>query len=106
MAKCVDYRGLVKNKECWIPDSQLSHIPGVILKEYKMLSESVQNDDVCGALFRLKDIYETSMKQPAILAIISISSYIEDDNDFIRMTSDELKMEHEKYISNSNFALE
>lgn len=104
MAKCVDYRELVKNKECWIPDSQLSHIPGVILKEYKMLSESIENDDVCGALFRLKDIYETSMKQPAILAIISISSYIEDDNDFIRMTSDELKKEHEKYISNQSVA--
>ena len=104
MGKCVDYKEFTKGKNLWVPDSQLSHIPGVIIKEYELLYESIEKDDVCGALFRLKDLYETCMKQPAILAIISISSYIEDDNDFIRMTSEELKVEYEKYISNQSAA--
>lgn len=42
MGKCVDYKELVKNKALWIPNSQLSHIPEVIIKEYEMLHESVK----------------------------------------------------------------
>lgn len=99
MGKCEDYKEKVKEETLWVPNSQLSHIPGVIIKEYKLLHESIEKDDVCGALFRLKDIYEISIKLPSIYAIISISSYIEKNNDFISLTGDEIKQERDKYIS-------
>ncbi len=99
MGKCVDYKEKVKEETLWVPNSQLSHIPGVIIKEYELLHESIEKDDVCGALFRLKDIYEISIKLPSIYAIISISSYIEKNNDFISLTGDEITQERDKYIS-------
>lgn len=99
MGKCEDYKEKVKEETLWVPNSQLSHIPGVIIKEYELLHESIKKDDVCGALFRLKDIYEISIKLPSIYAIISISSYIENNNDFISLTGDEITQERDKYIS-------
>ena len=99
MGKCEDYKEKVKEETLWVPNSQLSHIPDVIIKEYELLHESIEKDDVCGALFRLKDIYEISIKLPSIYAIISISSYIEKNNDFISLTGDEITQERDKYIS-------
>ena len=99
MGKCEDYKEKVKEETLWVPNSQLSHIPDVIIKEYELLHESIEKDDVCGALFRLKDIYEISIKLPSIYAIISISSYIENNNEFISLTDDEITQERDKYIS-------
>ena len=95
----MDFKKQVKDEEIWASEKQIQNVPGIIKKEYELLRESVQKDDICGALFRLKDIYEISMKLPCIIAIISISSYVEDDNDFIKMTCEELKKEHEEYLS-------
>lgn len=94
----LDFRNMVKDENIWVSDKAIQSVPNIIKKEYELLKKSVYEDDVCGALFRLKDIYEISMKIPSIMAIISISSYVENDNDFIRMTGEELKKEHENFL--------
>lgn len=93
----MDYKVLVKEENLWASEEEIENVPSVIKTEYSYLKEAVFNDDVCGALFRLKDIYEICMKIPAIMAIISISSYVESDNNFIRMTNEQLKQEHGRY---------
>lgn len=102
----MDYKVLVKEENLWASEEEIENVPSVIKTEYSYLKEAVFNDDVCGALFRLKDIYEICMKIPAIMAIISISSYVESDNDFIRMTNEQLKQEYERYLENDSNVFE
>lgn len=45
-------------------------LPGVIQKEYELLRESIEKDDIFGSVFRLKDIYEICLKIPVIIAMI------------------------------------
>lgn len=102
----MDYKVLVKEESLWASEEEIENVPSVIKTEYSYLKEAVFNDDVCGALFRLKDIYEICMKIPAIMAIISISSYVESDNDFIRMSNEQLKQEYERYLENDSSVFE
>ena len=70
----MDFKKKVKDKTIWVSEENLQNILPILKKEYQLLQQSVQNDDICGALFRLKDIYEISIKLPSILSIITISA--------------------------------
>lgn len=98
----IDYKEKVKSDNMWIAKEQLNNIPIVIQKEYEYLRECIFNDDICGGLFRLKDIYETSVKIPSIMAIIAISEYMEQNSTFVRRTSEQLKEELEEFRLGSN----
>lgn len=95
----MDYKERAKGEEIWVSGEEISNLPDVIRKEYELLFESVSNDDICGAIFRLKDIYETSMKIPAIMSIIVMSSYIEKENDFVSTSNEQLLQEKERQMS-------
>lgn len=75
----MDFKKKVKEKQIWVSEENLQNIPPILKKEYQLLQQSVQNDDICGALFRLKDIYEISIKLPSILSIITISARMESE---------------------------
>ena len=87
----MDFKKTVKDKKIWVREEELQNIPAILKKEYQLLQQSVQNDDICGALFRLKDIYEISIKLPSILSIITISARMESDRAFVRMSETQLK---------------
>lgn len=65
----MNFKKTVKDKKIWVREEELQNIPAILKKEYQLLQQSVQNDDICGALFRLKDIYEICIKLPSILSI-------------------------------------
>lgn len=93
------------NSNLWVSKDKLNNVPIVIKKEYEYLKDLISNRDVCGALFRLKDIYETCAKIPVIMAIIAINEDIEQDSVFIRKTTEQLKKEYQhdsKVIEESN----
>ena len=102
----MDFKSMVKDENVWISNEEMHNIPGAIQKEYLYLKENVQKDDICGALFRLKDIYEISMKIPAIMAVLSISSYMKVDDEFIRKTNDQLKLEQSNYTQGKKDEIE
>ena len=52
----LDFKPMVKDENVWISNEEMHHISGAIQKEYTYLKENIQKDDICGALFRLKDI--------------------------------------------------
>ena len=93
----LDFKKTVKDKKIWVREEELQNIPAILKKEYQLLQQSVQNDDICGALFRLKDIYEISIKLPSILSIITISARMESDRAFVRMSETQLKKEQEDF---------
>lgn len=88
-----DFREQVKNDSLWIDESQIMHLPGVIQKEYELLRESIEKDDIFGSVFRLKDIYETCLKIPVIIAMIVIDSAIKRDDTYVTSTSEQLMQE-------------
>lgn len=88
-----DFREQVKNDSLWIDESQIMHLPGVIQKEYELLRESIEKDDIFGSVFRLKDIYETCLKIPVIIAMIVIDSAIKRDDTYVPSTSEQLMQE-------------
>lgn len=91
----------LKSDKYWVAESELLHIPYVMREEYTLLRQSVINEDVCGAIFRIKDICETSMKIPVIMSIIAISYYIENSSDFIIKDVEELLEEQENFKNDS-----
>ena len=95
----MDFKKTVKDKKIWVREEELQNIPAILKKEYQLLQQSVQNDDICGALFRLKDIYEISIKLPSILSIITISARMESDRAFVRMSETQLKKEQEDFLT-------
>ena len=95
----MDFKKTVKDKKIWGREEELQNIPAILKKEYQLLQQSVQNDDICGALFRLKDIYEISIKLPSILSIITISARMESDRAFVRMSETQLKKEQEDFLT-------
>ena len=101
-----DSRLKVKDEKLWISNEEMHHIPDAIQKEYFYLKENIQKDDICGALFRLKDIYEISMKIPAIMAVISISSYMEEHSEFIRKTTGQLALKQSNYMQGKSDEIE
>lgn len=94
----LDFKSMVKDEKLWVSNEEMHHIPDAIQKEYFYLKDNIQKDDICGALFRLKDIYEISMKIPTIMAVISISSYMEEHSEFIRTTTGQLALKQSNYI--------
>lgn len=97
----MDFKKKVKEKQIWVSEENLQNIPPILKKEYQLLQQSVQNDDICGALFRLKDIYEICIKLPSILSVITISARIESDRAFVRMSETQLKKEQEDFLTGS-----
>ena len=95
----MDFKKKVKEKQIWVREEDLQNIPSILKKEYQLLQQSVQNDDICGALFRLKDIYEICIKLPSILSIITISARMERDRAFVRMPETQLKKEQEDFLT-------
>lgn len=95
----MDFKKTVKDKKIWVREEELQNIPAILKKEYQLLQQSVQNDDICGALFRLKDIYEICIKLPSILSIITISARMERDRAFVRMPETQLKKEQEDFLT-------
>lgn len=100
------FKLMVKDEKLWISNEEMHHIPDAIQKEYFYLKENIQKDDICGALFRLKDIYEISMKIPAIMAVISISSYMEEHCEFIRKTTGQLALKQSNYMQGKSDEIE
>ena len=97
----MDFKKKVKEKQIWVSEENLQNIPPILKKEYQLLQQSVQNDDICGALFRLKDIYEICIKLPSILSVITNSARIERDRAFVRMSETQLKKEREDFLTGS-----
>ena len=95
----MNFKKTVKDKKIWVREEELQNIPAILKKEYQLLQQSVQNDDICGALFRLKDIYEICIKLPSILSIITISARMERDRAFVRMPETQLKKEQEDFLT-------
>ena len=100
------FKSMVKDEKLWISNEEMHNIPDAIQKEYFYLKENIQKDDICGALFRLKDIYEISMKIPAIMAVISISSYMEEHSEFIRKTTGQLALKQSNYMQGKSDEIE
>lgn len=94
-----DFKVKVKDENLWVDEKNLENIPDIIKKEYSYLKECVYKGDICGTLFRLKDIYEISMKVSTIIAITYMNSYMEKDNVFVRMTDEQLQKEHAEFIN-------
>lgn len=85
----------LKSAAYWVEETELQHIPLVMRKEYALLKQSVRSKDVCGAMFRIKDLCEISMKIPVIMSVIAITYYMESRSGFVIKDITELRKENE-----------
>ena len=104
MEKTVDFKDKLKQDKVWVNASEIRHLPGVIQKEYELLRENIGRDDIWGAIFRLKDIYETCMKIPVIMGIIVLNSAVEKNDGFTEASREQLQQEKEHQLSGKNHA--
>lgn len=104
MEKTVDFKDKLKQDKVWVNASKIRHLPGVIQKEYELLRENIGRDDIWGAIFRLKDIYETCMKIPVIMGIIVLNSAVEKNDGFTEASREQLQQEKEHQLSGKNHA--
>lgn len=98
------YLDELKQDENWIAPQERSNIPSVINGKYELLKKMVDSEDLFGAMFVLRDFYEISMKVPAIMGLIIVSTNYERENSFRDKTEqqlEELCNRHEESIGGS-----
>lgn len=91
----VDFLEELKKEEMWVSKEKRTHIPLVINEKYDELHKSVIEGNVYHAILCAKDVCETVMKIPAVMGLIIINAYIENDNDIQQKTVEEFKVERE-----------
>ena len=56
----------------WLNEEERNHIPSVVNREYGSLIKLIEESDIYGSIFKLRDVFEIIMKVPTIMSLIVV----------------------------------
>lgn len=86
-----DYREKLQSDENWIAAEKRKNVPTVINDKYDLLKEIILSGNAYHAILCVKDLFETIMKVPAVMGLVLVNKYIEEDNEFLSQGEAESK---------------